>query len=397
MLFKSHIIKLYPTKIQEDLFKQSCGVARFAYNWGLARWNELYKSGNKIKKNQLRNELTSIKREEFPWMMAVSKTCPQYAISNLEIAFKNFFQKTRKYPKFKKRGSLDKFVAIDNKRKFIVNNRKINFPKIGKVKCSEDIRFKGIVNNVTVKRIANMWFAVINIEVPDSTPALKQITGDNQAIVGVDFGIKSMMVLSDGTVYENPKALKKNLRRLKIRQRRLSKKKIGGKNRQKARMKVAKHHYRISCIRRNAIHQATSKIVSAYDKVVIEDLNVAGMTKNEKLARALSDVSFGEIRRQLTYKCAWSGKELIVADRFFPSSKTCSACGHKKKELKLSERIYKCGSCGLKIDRDLNAAINLAAYRPTSKSEESYACGGSEIMPKGKCLPVNQELSNLKT
>lgn len=237
-----------------------------------------------------------------------------------------------------------------------------------------------------------MWFASINIEIPDSTPALKQKVGDNQAIVGVDFGIKTMMALSDGTVYENPRALKKNLRRLKIRQRRFTKKKPGSKNRHKEQMKVARHHYRISCIRNNAIHQATAEIVDRFDKIVVEDLNVAGMGRNRKLSAALSDVSFGEIRRQLAYKSQWAGKELVIADRFFASSKTCSCCGHKKNELKLSERNYRCGNCGLEIDRDLNAAKNLASYSPTPKSGESNACGGSETMPQGKCLPLNQEL-----
>ncbi len=202
------------------------------------------------------------------------------------------------------------------------------------------------------------------------------------------------MVLSDGTLYENPKALKSNLKKLKQRQRRLSKKQKGSKNRRKQQMKVARTHYRISCIRKNAIHQATSQIVKNYDKIVIEDLNVSGMGKNRRLAQAVADVSFGEIRRQLAYKCLWAGKELVIADRWFASSKTCSQCGHKKDKLKLSERIFKCENCGLEIDRDFNAAKNLAAYRPTPKFWESNASGGSETMPKGKCLPMNEELNN---
>lgn len=391
-MVKVHKIKLYPTKSQETLLFKSCGVSRFGYNWGLNRWKELYEAGEKPSLNGLIKELTSIKREKFPWMMEVSKTCPQYAIHNLDKAFSRFFKKKAQYPRFKKKGGKDSFVAIESAAQFINYGNKIHIPRVGKIKSSEALRFEGKVNNVVVKRTADMWFAYINIEVLDSTPALKQTMGDNQAIVGVDFGIKSMMVLSDGTVYKNPKALRRNLKRLKQRQRRLSKKQKGSKNKRKQQMKVARTYYCISCIRSNAIHQATTEIVRKYDKIVIEDLNPSGMVKNRSLAQAVSDVSFGKIRRQLVYKSQWSGKELVVADRWFASSKLCSCCGHKKTELKLSERIYKCENCGLEIDRDLNAAKNLAAYRPTPKSGESHAFGvGSVDSPT-----MNKE-SNLLT
>lgn len=378
---KAHKIKLYPTKSQETLLLKSCGVARFSYNWALSKWKELYESGQKTSAYSLIKLQNSIKREQMPFFMEVSKTAPQYAIHNVEVAFKKFFRKQASYPKFKKKGIKDSFVAIENSNAFIQSNFKIHVPKIGRVKCSENLRFEGKVNNVVVRRIAGMWFAIINIEVPESIPALKRNkSGDNQAIVGIDFGIKTMMVLSDGTLYENPKALKRNMKRLKRYQRSLSRKKKGGKNRRKQQMKLARLHYRIGNIRLNAIHQATSAIVKKYDKIIIEDLNPSGMVKNRNLANAISDVSFAEIRRQLAYKCLWNQKELVIADRWFASSKTCSCCGHKKDELKLSERNYKCGNCGLEIDRDLNAAKNLANYSPTPKSGESNACGGSEIM-----------------
>jgi putative transposase len=396
MPIKAHKIKLYPTAPQEVLLIKSCGVARYSYNWALTTWREMYEFGWTPSAYELVKLQNRLKRDQMPFFLEVSKTAPQYAIHNLEKAFKNFFEKRSAYPRYKKKGCKGSFVAVENWQHFNQCGYKIHIPRIGKIKCSENLRFEGKVNSVTVKRIADMWFAVINIDVPDSTPALKQNVGDNQAIVGVDFGIKSMMVLSDGTIYENPRALKKNLRRLKIRQRRISKKQKGSKNRRKEQIKVARHHYRISCIRNNAIHQATSQIVSKYNKIVIEDLNVVGMTKNHNLAQSISDASFGEIRRQLEYKSLWAGGELVAADRFFASSKTCSCCGNKKKELKLSERIYKCDNCGLEMDRDLNAAKNLAAYRPTSKSEESNACGGSEIMPKRQVPSSEAGINNLK-
>lgn len=396
-MIKAHQIKLYPTKAQEILFRKSCGVARFSYNWALAKSKELYEAGEKPSAYSLIKLQNSIKKEQFPWMLEVGKTAPQYAIHNLYKAYKKMWRQGSGYPKFKKRGTKDSFVAIENNQQFINHGNKIHIPRIGKIKAAEALRFCGKVNYVVVKRIADIWFAIINIEVPDSTPALKQNEGDNQAIVGVDFGITSMMVLSDGTIYKNPRALHRNLKRLKQRQRKLEKKQKGGKNRSKQQKKVATAHYRISCIRNTAIHQATTQIVRKYNKISIEDLNVAAMKQNRHLSQAIIDVSFGEIRRQLEYKAQWAGKQVQVANRFFASSKTCSCCGHKKQSLKLSERIYKCDSCGLEIDRDLNAAINLAKYSPTPKCGESNACGGSETMPKGKCLPTNQEVSNLIT
>jgi putative transposase len=397
-MLKAHKIKLYPTKSQELLLRKSCGVARYSYNWALAKWREMYEAGEKPSAYALIKIQNSIKREQMPFFLEVSKNAPQYAIHNLETGFKKFFKKQARYPKFKKKGVLDSFVAIENRQEFNQKNHKIHIPRIGKIRCSENLRFEGKVNNVTVKRIADLWFAVINIEVPDSTPALKRNqSGDNQAIVGVDFGIKTMMVLSDGEVYENPKALKKTLKRLKRAQRSLSRKKKGSKNRRKQQVRLARMHYRVSNIRRNATHQATAQIIQKYNKITIEDLNVSGMAKNRKLAQAVSDVSFAEIRRQLTYKALWSGKEIVIADRFFASSKICSGCGHKKKELKLSERIYKCENCGLEIDRDLNAAKNLASYSPTPKSGECKACReGSSVAEMQHSPSVKQE-SNLIT
>lgn len=390
---KTHQLKLYPTKSQEILLRKSCGVARYSYNWGLSKWKELYEAGGQPSAYTLIKLQNSIKREQMPFFMEVSKNAPQYAIHNLERAFKLFFKKKSRYPKFKKKGQKDSFIAVENWQTFNQRDFKIHIPRIGKIKCSENLRFEGKVNNVTVKRIANMWFAVINVEVPESIPALKPKEGDNQAIVGIDLGIKSMMVLSDGTVFENPRALRSNLKRLKQRQRRLSKKQKGSKNKWKQQMKVARLHYRVSCLRKNAIHQATAVIVKKYDKIVIETLNPSGMAKNRPLAQAMKDVAFGEIARQLTYKCAWQSKELVKADRWFASSKICSCCGHKKEQLKLSERTYNCEKCGVSIDRDLNAAKNLASYSPTPKSGESHAFGvGSSSVEIPDSLTVNKEL-----
>jgi len=393
-MIKAHEIKLRPTKSQDIFFRKSCGVARFAFNWALNKWQEDYKNGVKQSAYSLIKHLNSIKKTEFTWMQETGKCCSQYAIHHVEHAFKKMWKEKGGYPKFKKKGQKDSFVAIEKYNDFKQINNRIWIPRLGWVKCCENLRFDGKVNNVVVKRIADMWFAVINIEL-NEMPIEVSTVSENQTTVGIDMGIKSMMVLSDGTIYENPKALKTNLKSLKRLQRGLSRKQKGSINRKKQQTKVARKHYRISCIRKNAIHQATTVIVKKYDKIVIETLKPENMVKNHKLAQALSDVSFGEISRQLAYKSKWMGKELVKAEQWFASTKTCSCCGHKKESIKLSKRIYKCDNCGLEIDRDLNAAKNLAKYSPTSKFEGSEACGEISESSKVQRNSMNQEVNKL--
>jgi putative transposase len=401
-MLKAHEIRLYPTKAQAILLKKSCGIARYSYNWALTKWIEMDQAGERPTAYTLIKLQNSIKKEQMPYFLEVSKNAPQYAIHHLELAYKNFHRLQSKYgykkfkiitvkrqkktilegiPQYKRKGIHDSFVAIEKAGDFSQSNYKIHLSRIGKVKCAENLRFTGKINNVVVKRIADKWFAVINI---DTIPNEASAVNDNQVTVGVDLGIKSLIVLSDGTIFENPKALRKNLDNLKRQQRFLSRKQMGSNNRRKQQMKVANIHYRISCIRKYAIHKATSEIVSKYDRIIIEDLNISGMMKNHHWAQAIGDASMGEVTRQLAYKAMWQGKELIKVDRFFPSSKICSCCGYKKETLLLSERTYKCDNCGLEIDRDLNAAINLANYSPTSKFGGSNACGDETMVSSMK-------------
>jgi putative transposase len=393
---KSHVIKLYPTESQVSLLKQSCGVARHSYNWALTKWKELCDIGEKPSAYSLIKLQNSIKKDEMPFYMGVSKTAPQYAIHNLETAYKNMWKHKKGYPKFKKKGNKDSYVAIENEKSFKQKNRKIWISRIGWIKCAENLRFEGKVNNVVVKRIADMWFAVINIEVSNSILTLKHIKSDNQAIVGVDLGIKSMIALSDGTIYENPKALGTNLKSLKRLQRGLSRKQKNSNNYKKQQIKISRKHYRIVNIRKSAIHKATSEIVKKYDKIIIESLDIKEMMKNHRLSKLLRDVSLGEITRQFTYKTTWMKKEFVKADRFFASSKLCSSCGYKKESLKLSDRIYKCNLCGLSLDRDINAAINLANYSPTQESGESKACEAvANVGLKDNSGAIKQEIEKL--
>jgi putative transposase len=214
-------------------------------------------------------------------------------------------------------------------------------------------------------------------------------------VVGVDLGIKELATCSDGTVFKNPKALKNNLKALKRLQRSVSRKIKGSNNRKKAINKLAKKHYKVSCIRINAVHQATSVLAKKYGTIVIEDLNVNSMVKNHKLAQAISDVGFSEFRRQLEYKSKWYGSEVIVADRFYASSKICSCCGNKKDKLKLSERVYECYACGSKIDRDLNASKNLANLALLGNPEEVKPSGADPNTFIGGVAMKQESLFNI--
>lgn len=364
-MIKAHQIQLNPTNAQKVLLHKSFGCRRHSYNWALAKWKELYEAGEKASAMPLIKLQNSIKKAEMPFYLEVNKCAVQYAIWDVEAAYKKFWKYGAGYPKFKKKGVKDSYVAVENNKQFKQNNNKIWLPRIGWVKCFEDLRFEGKVNNVVVKRVADKYFAVVNI-LTNETP----VVSENQATVGVDLGIKTLIICSDGTTFNNPKALRSNLKSLKRLQRGLSRKVKGSFNRAKQKIKLARKHYRVSCIRKNAIHEATSYLVKNYSKIVIEDLSVKNMVKNKKLSQSINDASFGEIARQLAYKSQWKGVEFVKADRFFASSKICSCCGHKKETLKLSERTYKCENCGLEIDRDLNAAKNLANYTVPASSGE---------------------------
>ena len=232
-----------------------------------------------------------------------------------------------------------------------------------------------------------MYFASINI-ISNEAP----IISENQTVVGVDLGIKQLATCSDGTVFENPKALKSNLKSLKRLQRSVSSKVKGSSNRKKAIEKLAKKHYKVSNIRKNALHQATSVLAKNYGTIVIEDLNVQGMGKNHRLAQAISDVGFGDFRNQLEYKVKWYGSNVIVANRFFPSSKICSCCGNKKETLKLSERIYNCHVCGNSIDRDLNASKNLANLALLGNPKDVKPAEQTQTSDSSDRVAMKQEL-----
>ncbi len=372
---KSYRYELDPNNIQRSHLAQHAGVARFAYNWGLDQRIKQYKNNqgddrftDAMKQHKL---LNSLKKNQFPWMYDTSKCAPQEALRDLHTAFNNFYRGLKNgkkigFPRFKRRGVRDSF-RLNGTIRF--HKRAIQLPRIGKVRIKEkrEKYCSGRILSVTVRRRANRWFVSVTVEEDILDP--QPVRG---ASVGVDLGVKTLATLSDGTTFANPRALGRRLRKLRQLSKSLSRKEKGSKNHEKAKLRLAKMHFRIFNVRQDTLHKVTTYLAKNHSKIVIEDLLVSWMLKNRRLARAIADVGFYEFRRQLGYKCQWYGSELVIVSRTFPSSKMCSQCGHRKKELSLSEREYECEQCGLEIDRDLNAALNLVAV---SLPETENACG----------------------
>ena len=379
MMMLAHKIKLNPTPEQEAYFRQAVGCARFVWNWAVAQWLK----GNEQKKapslNDLKKQFNAIKYEEFPWMKDIHRDAHSQPFTNLGKAVNNYFKAIKNRdephkPQFKKKGkSRDLFYLANDK--FQLDGKQIKMPKIGWVHMTESLRFEGKIMSATVSRQADRWFVSIQVEVAPQHGTRKRAA---HRIEGADLGIKTAVVLSTGEGIKSPKPLKRAIRRLKIRQRCISRKLeaakkqagITGKipkgtrlpmsnNRRKATMKVAKLHMRVANIRSDFTHKTTTRLVSENQAIGIEDLNVSGMTKNHKLARALSDVGFGEFRRQIEYKATLYDTTIVLADRFYPSSKTCSVCDYVLPKLALKTREWDCPECGTHHDRDTNAARNL--------------------------------------
>jgi len=333
-------------------FKQACGIARFTWNWALEEWKRQYENGLKPRAFALKKQFNAIKPVDFPWMYDVTKYASQQPFIFMQTAFNRFFKGLGGYPQFKKKNHHDSFYVGNNHIK--LDGKYIKLPKLGWIRMREALRFSGKVISATISNKANKWFVSLNVELEQMPKSC-----ESQAGVGVDLGIKALATLSNGKAFEAPKPLKKFLKKLKRMQRSLSRRVKGSHNRQKLKQKIASVHAKITNIRQDSLHKITRYLTDSFGGIVIEDLNVSGMLKNRKLSRAITDIGFYEFRRQLEYKSKYKGNYLLIADRWFPSSKNCSNCGQKKEELKLSERVYHCSACGHEQDRDLNAAINL--------------------------------------
>jgi putative transposase len=417
----AHKIALDPNNRQATYFIRAAGCARFAYNWALAEWQRQYEAWKELPtlpkptETALRRQFNAIKREQFPWMLEVTKNAPQMAIIQLGQAFRNFFEGRAQYPQFRKKGVHDRFSLTNDQ--FRLDGSRLRIPHLGWVRMRETLRFSGKILSATISREADRWFVSVTVDTPD--PPAKPAT-ENQDAVGVDLGVSLFSTLSTGEQVQGPKPHKALLGRLRWLSRSLSRKHRAAKvraglapkqpipegvqlevseNARKTRKKLARLHARIGDIRRDALHRLTTDLTRRFAVIGIEDLNIKGMMKNRRLARSIADMSFSEFRRQLEYKAAMRGGVVVVVDRWFASSKTCSTCGHTLDHLPLSVREWICPACGACHDRDLNAALNLKnkAVSSTVSACGASSDGGTALRRSTSHGAMKQELSTKDT
>jgi len=367
----AHRVLLRPNKTQRAYFARAAGTARFAYNWALARWKELYAAGEKPSAYGLVKEFNAMKGAAYPWTAEVTKWAPQKAIQDLGDAYANFFKENAERPHCKKKGACKDSFYFCGKRDFAVDGNRLRVPKLGWVRMKRPCRFPGVIKSVVISREGNRWFASLQVDVDESWVYPHQC--ENQAAVGVDLGLIDLAVLSTGERLAPPKAYRRAERKLARLQRAVSRKQKGSSNRRKAVERMAKAHRRVRDVRNEAAHAFTARLVRDFRYIGIEDLHVKGMMKNHHLAKSIGDASWGELRRQLTYKSVLAWGHVVVADRWYPSSQLCSACGERGAKLSLDVRSWQC-ACGAVHDRDINAAKNLEIVA-LGLRETQNACG----------------------
>lgn len=351
---KAFKYRIYPNKSQKEFLSKTFGCIRVIWNANVESFNSYDKDHNPKPKIITKSDLVI----DRPWLNEVSASAIQQKIRDFQETSKQFFSKTRKKkinrPSFKKKSGNQSY-RLPN-QKFSINGNKIRLEKIGWVKMSVDRNMPDnskILSCTVSMNCCGQYFVSVLV---DTVIPSKNKTGKS---VGIDLGLKSFATLSDGVVIDNIKFFREKQSEIIKIQKHLSRKKKGSNRYKKNRLRIAGLHNKIVNKRNDFLHNVTTLLVNNYDVICIEDLNVSGMLSNHKLAKAISDTSFSMFRSMLEYKCNWYGKKLVVIDRFYPSSKTCSKCGWKKENLTLSDRVFKCENCGIEIDRDLNASINI--------------------------------------
>lgn len=379
-MLRAYKYRIYPTADQKILFAKTFGCCRFVYNWALNLKIEAYKSNNESLSNvYLTNRMKSELKQENEWLSEVNSQSLQSSLRNLDAAYKNFFRNKKVgFPRFKSRKNNQSFHCPQHCSVDFAGST-ISIPKAKSIPAILHRPFKGTVKTVTISMTpSGKYFASVLVDTSIDELPLQPI--EPETSLGIDLGISQLAICSDGRTFENPKNLKRSEALLKHRQKQLSRKQKGSVNRNKARIKVARIHEKITNQRKDHLHKVTYALThdSQVRTICIEDLNVMDMVHNHHLAGSISDASFGMFRTLLEYKCKWYGVKLVVIDRFAPSSKTCRRCGYVYKGLKLSERSWTCPECGTHHDRDFNAACNIKKF-------------GLKALPteRGKVKPVD--------
>ena len=362
-MLKAYKYKIKPNTEQQELLSKFFGCVRFIYNWGLKHKTSAYKeNGTKVGYTKLARELTSLKKaEDYQWLNECTTEALQQSLRSLDNAFTAFFRKKVKYPRFKSKKRTRDSVKFINSVHIDFENWTVKLPKLGKVKLCVNRTFDQSIckqGTCTVSRDhCGTYWCVITVDDLQPKPTKAKLVKDNA--VGIDLGIKDYAILSDGTKFTNPKHLEKEQRNLAHLQKVFARKDKDSINHERMRIKVAKCYRSITNQRSYFLHKLSTHLVRNYDVICLEDLNVKGMEQNHHLARAIQGAAWSEFVRQLEYKSEWYGKNVLFIGRFEPSSKLCHKCGYINQELKLSDREWTCPVCGEKLDRDVNAAINI--------------------------------------
>lgn len=380
-MLRAYKYRIYPTDEQKVLFAKTFGCCRFVYNWALNMKITAYKErketlGNVYLTNLMKKEL----KAEHEWLTEVNSQSLQSALRNLDTAYTNFFRNTKAvgFPRYRSRKNRQSFLCPQHCRVDFTKNT-ITIPKAKDIPAVLHRKFRGIVKTVTISMTpSGRFFASVLVDT--AIQEKPESVVKNDTTIGIDLGIKTLAVCSDGRTFDNPKNLRKSLNRLVLLQKRLSRRQKGSSNRNKARIKFARLQEHISNQRKDTLHKITYTLThdSQVRTICMEDLNVKGMTRNHPLAQSVADASFGMFLTMLEYKCKWYGVNFVKIDRFAPSSKTCSKCGYVYKGLNLSERSWICPDCGMLHDRDYNAACNIKEF-------------GLKALPteRGKVKPVD--------
>lgn len=364
MIYKRYRYRIYPTEVQRRTLAKHFGAVRFIYNWALETKESAWLSnGERISRYDL-SSLLPIKKKELPWLKESYSQSLQVALLNLDNAYTSFYEGRTAHPKPKRKGNTQSFTFnqhLDGRECcFRAGGTIVKVPKVGKIKCAFNRQFDGKLKTVTIiKRPTGKYFVVCLVELGSDLPSKPEPVESNA--IGVDLGVKTFATLSTGEVIDNPRYLSKSLKSLRRASHKHSKKKKGSKNREKSRKKLAILYERVNNQRADFLHKTSTKLIRENQTVCIEDLNVRGMLKNHKLARHIQDAGFYAFRQMLTYKAEWYGKNVLVIDRWAPSSKQCN-CGYKNTELKLRHRVWTCKACGTTHDRDLLAAQNIVRF-----------------------------------